>query len=793
LKLAGRNNRANCKLIFASLLIAILAISSCNPTKYVPENQSLLYENRINMNKDYIKKSTLEPYIKQQPNKRIFGTRFYLGLYNLSNINKSTGFHEWLRRIGEAPVIFDPSSAKQSSEQIRSFVASKGYFDGQVIDSVNTEDRKTRVFYNVDLDQPYTVKNVNYNITDTLIRTYFYFDSVNCLIERGEPYDVDILQQERSRFERFIRDQGFYGFSSDYISFEVDSTVGNRQVDIYYNIRNSVTIDNFNRVTILPHPIYQIRNIYIFPDFDPGIALQQGDDYFRNLDTVAYNGYYFVVPKGRPVIRYDLILQTLYMRPGADYNLTNSDQTHSHLMSLKVYRLVNISYNEIEIPDDPLTLRRSLNCNIMLTLLVPQSYRIELEGTNSSGNIGGAVNLVYQHKNLFNGAELFSTSIRGAYEAIKQSDRLRSIQEFGAETSLRFPQFLIPFLNSEGFIRKYNPSTNIVAAYNYQAMPLFTRTLASANFGYTWKAGRYQTHIVNPLQLNLVKLPEIDPDFRRKIETSFQSFSYRDVLILGGGYSYIFNNQLIQQSKDYVFLRINLETAGNMNSLLSRVSGSKKSGPSTYMFLGQPYAQYVRGDIDVRYNFSFSDVSSIVYRGFLGIGIPYGNSQSIPFEKQYFGGGSNSLRAWQVRSIGPGSYDPTNELDSIGFLNQTGDIKIELNVEYRFKLFWIMEGALFADVGNIWTYNLDENRPGTQFSFRDKTSPETNQILAKSFYKDFAVGTGMGLRFDFKFVIGRLDVGMKLRDPRPGEGWILGSRPYRRRDFALVLGIGYPF
>lgn len=793
MKLAWRYKRANCRLIFASFIIAFLALSSCNPTKYVPENQSLLYENRINMNKDYVKKSTIEPYIKQQPNKRIFGTRFYLGLYNLSNINKTTGFHEWLRRIGEAPVIFDPSSAKQSSEQIRSFVASKGYFDGRVSDSVNTEERKTRVFYNVDLTQPYTVRNINFNITDTLIRTYFYFDSVNCLLERGEPYDVDILQKERSRFERFIRDQGFYAFSSDYISFEVDSTIGSRQVDIYYNIRNAVTIDNFNRVTILPHPIYQIRNIFIFPDFDPGIALQQGDDYFRNLDTVAYNGYYFVVPEGRPVIRYDLILQTLYMRPGADYNLTNSDQTHSHLMSLKVYRLVNISYNEIEIPDDPLTLRRSLNCNIMLTLLIPQSYRIELEGTNSSGNIGGAVNLVYQHKNLFHGAELFSTSIRGAYEAIKQSDRLRSIQEFGAETSLRFPQFLIPFLNSEGFIRRYNPSTNIVAAYNYQAMPLFTRTLASANFGYTWKAGQYQTHIVNPLQLNLVKLPRIDPDFRRKIESSFQSFSYRDVLILGGGYSYIFNNQLIQQSKDYVFLRINLETAGNMNSLLSRISGAKKSGPSTYMFLGQPYAQYVRGDIDIRYNFSFNDVSSIVYRGFLGIGMPYGNSRSIPFEKQYFGGGSNSLRAWQVRSIGPGSYDPATELDSIGFLNQTGDVKIELNVEYRFKLFWIMEGALFADVGNIWTYNYDENRPGTQFSFRDKISPETDQILARSFYKDFAVGTGMGLRFDFKFVIGRLDVGMKLRDPRAGEGWILGSRPYRRRDFALVLGIGYPF
>jgi len=465
-------------------------------------------------------------------------------------------------------------------------------------------------------------------------------------------------------------------------------------------------------------------------------------------------------------------------------------------MSLKVYRLVNINYEETDIPEDPSSLRRSLNCNIMLTLLTPQSYKIELEGTHSSGNIGGAVSLVYQHKNLFHGAELFSVSLRGAYEAMSvydsltQTRKLRSIQEYGVETSLRFPKFLIPFLNSEGFIKKYNPATNIVAAYNYQEMPVFTRTLASTTFGYNWKAGRYQTHIISPLMLNFIDLLDIDAEFRKKIESSFQAFSYRDVLILGGGYSYIFNNQLIQNSKDYVFMRINFESAGNMNSLLSRISGAQKSGPTTYMFLGQPYAQYVRGDIDLRYNYIYNDVSSSVYRGFVGVGIPYGNSRAIPFEKQYFGGGANSLRAWQVRSIGPGSYDPGDP--DTTFLNQTADIKIELNAEYRFKLFWILEGALFVDAGNIWTYNKDESRPGTQFSFREIKN-EAGAVISRPFYRDLAVGTGMGFRFDFKFVIGRLDVGMKLRDPRTGQGWILGKRPYERRDFALVLGIGYPF
>ncbi len=778
------------------LITGLLLISSCHPTKYVPSNQTLLDENEIILNKEYLKKSDLEPYVKQQPNKRIFGTRFYLGLYNLSNINKTRFPHGWLRKIGEEPVIFDASAAQQTTDQIKSYVTSKGYFDGQVTDSLKADDRKTKVFYNVNLLPAYTIRNLYYDITDTLVTTYFNFDSVNCLIERGKPYDVDVLQQERSRFERFIRDQGFYAFSSDYISFDIDSTVGNRQVDIYYNIRNAVTIDNFNRVTVLRHPLYQIKDIYIFPDFDPGQALQQGDAYLQKLDTIQYNGYYFVVPEGRPVIRYDLILQTLYLKPAADYNLTNSNQTQSHLMSLKVYRLVNINYEETDIPEDPTSLRRSLNCNIMLTLLTPQSYKVELEGTHSEGNLGGAVNLVYQHKNLFRGAELFSASLRGSYEAmsvfdtVSQTRRLRSIKEFGVETSLRFPKFLFPFLNTEGFIKKYNPSTNIVAAYNYQAMPVFTRTVASTSFGYNWRAGRYQTHIINPAMFNLINVLQIDDEFRKKIELSFQAFSYQDVLILGGGYSYIYNNQLIQNSKDYVFLRANFETAGNMNSLLSRVSGSSKSGPSTYLFLGQPYAQYVRGDIDLRYNYRYNDVSSSVYRGFVGVGIPYGNSRAIPFEKQYFGGGANSLRAWQVRSIGPGSYD-AGDPDTT-FLNQTADIKIELNAEYRFKLFWILEGALFIDAGNIWTYNSDKNRPGTQFSFREiKDEPE--KVPTRPFYRDFAVGTGIGFRFDFTFVIGRLDLGMKLKDPRAGQGWILGNRPFERRDFALVLGIGYPF
>lgn len=769
--------------IFPGIFVLGLVVLSCNPTKYVPEGETLLNENHIVVNKEGIKKSDLVPYIKQTPNKKIFGKKFYLGLYNLSNIEKEKWPHSWLRDIGEEPVIYDQYSTIKSNDQIKSYVASKGYFDGKVTDTVKVENRKSDVFYNVDLLPPYTIRNLHYQISDTNIQNLCYFDSVNCEIERGNPYDVDVLQSERSRFERYIRDKGFYGFSGDNISFLIDSTIGNRQLDVYYVIKNNIVVDDYNRTTEVPHSMYRVKNVYIYPDFVPRDALEGGEAYTSRLDTINYRGYYFITTNKSPEVKYDLIIQSLYLKPGSLFNVTNTEQSRAHLLTLRVYRLVNISYNDHLSDVNPSQPEFLLDCHIQLTLLSQQSYKIELEGTNSEGDLGGALNLIYQHKNLFHGAELFSIKLKGAYEAFTQLNSLKgSTQEYGVETSLRVPKFLLPFLEKEEFIKKYNPTTTFLAAYNYQSMPVFTRTMATASFGYDWKAGNYQEHIINPLQLHIVKLPpeSIDSAFAAKIEaSSYLAYSYKDVMILGGNYSYIFNNQSINKSRDYWFLRINAEASGNMLALAEKLSGGKKTN-GAYNILGQPFAQYVRTDVDLRYNYVINDASSIVYRGFVGVGIPYGNSRAIPFEKQYFGGGANGIRAWQVRSLGPGSFMP----DTVStFLNQTADIKLELNAEYRFKLFWILEGALFLDAGNIWTYNDDESQPGGQFKF-------------DNFYKDIAIGTGVGFRFDLAFVIGRIDMGLKLRDPSLGEGsqWIMMRRPYNfRNDFTTVIAIGYPF
>jgi len=784
-----------------SIILLFIFLYSCNPTKYVPKGESLLNENHIKVNRETIKSSELVPYIKQTPNKRIFGARFHLGLYNLSNIKKTRWPHSWLRNIGEEPVIYDSVETDKTRDQIKSYVTSKGYFDGVVTDSVHTNDRKSDVYYDVKLERPYTIRNIKYQIADTNIRKLCYFDSVNCVINRGKPYDVDVFQAERTRFERFIRDRGFYGFSNDYISFIVDSTIGNRQVDITYVIRSFTKLDPDNRVVTESFPIYMIKNVYIYPDFVPKEALEGGDAYLRSLDTTFYKGYYFITNRKKHDVKYDLILQSMYLSAGSYYSVTNTEQTQNHLLGLKIYRLVNITFNDAPENMSLNGMELKLDCNIQLTLLSQQSYRVELEGTNSAGNLGGALNLIYQHKNLFGGAELFSTKLKGAYSAYTQANNslsasgLSSTEELGIETSLRLPKFMIPFLTLGSFVKKFNPATTLTAAYNYQKLPVYTRTIANLTFGYDWKAGNYQEHIFNPLQFNAVRLPYIQPDYLLKIEkSSYQASAYKDVMILGGTYSYIYNN-----SRDYWFIRFNAETSGNFLSAVYKLASVSKRPDSTnysagnkvnnsYFLFGQPFAQYVKGDIDVRYNYKFNDLSSIVYRGFLGIGIPYGNSSAVPFERQYFGGGANDIRAWQVRSLGPGSYADTSK-----FLNETADIKLEANAEYRFKLFWILEGAVFLDAGNIWSYNYDPARPGAQFTFKD-------------FYKDIAVGTGVGFRFDLKFVIARIDLGMKLRDPLLGTGpvsapeslpdrpkWIFLNGPYKRKDFTIVLGIGYPF
>lgn len=781
--------RTNIKItppFLTALALILLLLSSCNPTKYVPQGESLLDRNYLLLEEgkeplpSTLTKSSIKPYIKQQPNKRIFGARFHLGLYNLSNIDKDGWPHGWLRKIGEEPVIFDSVSAGRSAGQINSYLSSRGFFNASVSDSIVRQKNEAEVFYNIKPGKPYTIGDLRYSIEDSLLYSLVMIDTMNCTIERGMIFDVDLLQKERQRLERFIRDIGYYSFSTEDIFFRVDSTIMPHQVVVNYVVTMKSSLDNQGRLQYSNHKIYRVRDVYVFPDFDPKQALTGGEEYTASFDTSYYRGTYFVSPPGRELVKPEVIFQSLYISPGSLYSVTNAEQTQSHLVDLKNYRLVNVTY--IDTGESPGGGRNEgvLDCIIQLTPMMRQSFTVELEGTNAAGNLGGALNFIYQNKSLFHGAENFSLKLKGSYETLTEAvTGFKNTQQYGVETSLRLPKFLMPFPSKENFIRRHDPKTVLQAGYNFQKVPVYTRTLANVTLGYLWKGNRYTSYTVNPLSFDVINLPFISPTYQEHIDTSsYLASSYRDMMILGGNYNFVFNNQMIQKSKDYWYLRLGFSTAGNLLSLSYNLFNAVKRDDA-YNLLGQPFAQFVKGEVDASYHYKINDISTVVYRLFAGVGWPYGNSRAMPFEEQYFGGGANDIRAWTVRSLGPGSYISSDTT----FINQTADIKLELNAEYRFKLFWILEGATFIDAGNIWTFRDDPDRPGAAFRFN-------------KFIDDFAVGTGFGFRFDIKFVLLRADFGLKLRDPQItyGSKWILLNRSYDiRNDLTMVIGIGYPF
>lgn len=723
----------------------------------------------------------MKPYIRQQPNKKIFGVRFHLGLFNLSNIEKEKWPHGWLRRIGEEPVIFDEVAAERSAGQIQSYLWSKGFFNAKVRDTVTVNGDEAKVVYDVRPGRPYTIADIRYEIRDTMLRSLVMIDSINCTIERGMIYDVDLLQKERRRLERFIRDIGFYTFSTENIFFRVDSSLMRHQVIINYVITPGTVTDSQGRQSTAAHKMYRIRDIYVYPDFDPRDALTGGEGYSSSLDTSFHKGIYFVSAPGRTIVKPEVLSQAIYISKGSLYSVTNTEMTQQHLTDLRNHRLVNVSFIDAEGISGKRRDEGLLDCVIQLTPVQRQSFTIELEGTNTGGNLGGALNLIYQNKSLLRGAEVFSMKFKGAYETLTEDvSGFRNTQQFGVEANLRIPKFLIPFPAKESFVRNRDPRTVLQAGYNYQKLPVFARSVANISLGYSWNGNRYTRFSMNPLSLNVVKLHYITPEYQAMIDTMpYFANSLRDVRIVGGRYNFVFNNQMIQKSKDFWNIRVGVDIAGNLLNAAYNAVNAPLAPDGSYHLFRQPFAQFIKAEVDAAYNFRFNEASSIAYRIFAGIGWPYGNSEVMPFEEQYFGGGANDIRAWMVRTLGPGSYI----LPETSFINQTADMKLELNIEYRFKLFWILEGATFIDAGNIWTVRYDYNRPGSLFRYR-------------SFIDDIAVGTGLGFRFDIKFVLLRADFGLKLRDPQETDGskWIPFTRPFdRKQDITMVIGIGYPF
>jgi len=760
----------------------VIFLFSCSPVKFVPENKYLISKVQVDVDNQNINKESAKSLIKQKENYKILGfLKFHLLLYNLSPKKKTD---DWLKRIGEPPQIYDDNLSALSEEQLRKYAYSKGYFRASVNSSISLNEKKRKVVINYKLNsgEQYVIKRINYEIKDSLLEALYFNSDIKSKIGEGDAFDIDALEKHQLDIVTLFRNNGYYYFSKDDVKFIADSSKYNKQVLVDLLIRPAKN-NQVDSVKVF-QPFY-LNNFFlsVLPGNSPVTIRRDSVGIFS--DTITWDN--FTLYQNRQV-RYPpaLFTRTMRLNKGSLYNNADVESAFIAFNRLRQFRFVDIQFNEVASPNDT----NLLDCYVRLAPLNKQSTSFDIEGTNTSGNFGVAGNVTYMHRNLFRGAEVFQISLLGGIERLEKLDNgvpnYFNTTQLGVESSLIIPKLLGPGSFLKDFER-FLPKTVITLGYNYQRRPEYTRTINTLKFGYDWKTTENLRHIWNLLDYNKVNVFDYDPEFIDGIQDLYIKSSFTDHLIFAMNYSLIFNNQQLSTIKDYTYIRFNIEASGNLLWAISELANKEKYKQvdslgnvqsEYYQVLNTRFAQYVKSDIEYSRGFAIDKYNTIVSRAFLGIGVPYGNFDVLPFEKKYFSGGANGIRAWPVRSLGPGTYKAPAD----AYPNQTADIKLEANLEYRFKLIRFVEGALFLDAGNIWAINEKDNREGALFKF-------------DQFYRQIAFGTGTGLRFDMSYFILRLDLGVKLRDPSvsEGRGWIVGNRPYTNKDFNFTFAIGYPF
>lgn len=758
--------------------ISILSLASCTATKFVPEGAYLLDEVKVHTNNKDIKPSSLRPYIRQNPNTKWFSlVKTQLYIYNLSGRDSTRWYNKFFRRIGDAPVVYSEADAQRSQEELTKALQNMGYMGATVKHVTEVKKKKIKLDYEINAGRPYTVRSLNYAISDPQIAEQIQKDSARTLLKEGMLFDVTQLDAERQRITDNLLSNGYFKFNKDYISYTADTVRDAYLVDLTMHLQRYKSHQTDEPKN---HPLYQINKISFIADYD---VLQSSALSSINInDSVHYNGFP-IYYKDKLYLRPKVLTDNLRFASGELYDEKAVQRTYTNFGRLPALKYTNIRFVETQVGDTT-----KLNCYVMLTKSKHKSVAFEVEGTNSAGDLGAAASVSFQHRNLFKGSETFMMKFRGAYEAITglQGDyRNNNYLEYGVETSVNFPNFLFPFLSSD-FKRKIRATTELGLQYNYQVRPEFSRTIASASWSYKWIQRQRIQHRIDLIDISYLYLPWISETFRQDYEDKGQGdifdYNYKNRLIVRMGYSYNYNSMgssLVNNTitTNSYSIRANIESAGNLLYLFSRATGLRKNSDGEYAILNIPYAQYVKGDFDFAKNIRIDYRNSLAFHIGVGVAVPYGNAKTIPFEKQYFAGGANSVRGWTVRNLGPGTFAGDGN-----FLNQSGDIKLDASIEYRSKLFWKLQGAMFVDAGNIWTIRSYENQPGGVFKFNE-------------FYKQIAVAYGLGVRLDMDFFVLRFDGGMKAINPvyKSGKDRYPITHPDFSRDFAFHFAVGYPF
>lgn len=772
-------------------LVALLFLSACNVTKHIPEGSFLLVKNKIEIDTKKVSTDELAGYYQQEPNRKFLGiSRPGISFYNWGAKGKDSKFKKWLRnKIGSAPVILDTNMVKISLKQMGLYLDNIGYFNATLSDTITYKKKKAKVIYRIKTNTPYKIRNLNWSITDTQLARFVFLDSSKCLIQRNADYNAYTIDKERTRTTTALINQGYYRFTSNYIIFQVDSSLSSRQMDIKVEILNPVilSLEDFGMVMESTHRRYKIHNIYIFPQFDYQKRATQVFDTVAKTYEDPYRGrksitYYFMY-RDKIKLRTRTIAQNILLEPDSWYNLKDIDQTYARLSGLQNFKFINIDFVDADLTDEERSLwPYQLNSHVKLARSSSQSLSWSTDGTNSAGALGVAANIGYMNRNIFHGAQILKLTLSAStqMQAGGGQGGLFNTIEFGANASITFPQFLIP-IRQEKLPKSFKPKTTLSIGYNFQQKqdPDYIRHIVNTSFGYTWIQSPTLSHTLNPIEVLLVKIFP-SPEFTAKLdslEDERYKNQYTDHMIAGLKYTLTFSNQKVSRHKDFFYIRSNFETSGNLLYGINSLFKSSKNDDGQYTLFNIKYSQFIRPDLDFRFYNQFGKGYSIVYRFYGGIGFSFGNSTVLPFEKAFLAGGANDMRGWRMGDLGPGSFHNDTVSQNFG---QLGDMQLQFQIEYRFPIYSFFKGALFTDIGNVWLLQPSPDLPGGTFYF-------------DSFCWQLGMDVGIGFRLDFDFFIFRIDPAIPIRMPSMDSKnkWYFSK--LQLKDIIWNFGIGYPF
>jgi outer membrane protein insertion porin family len=757
------------------LITFCLFIASCTGTKHLPYGEKLYTGAKIKLESaDKIKnkglvRSAAKDAIRPEPNKSFLSIRTKLWKYMEAGEAPKSKFKKWLKKSGEAPVLMSSVEPGVTSATIDAKLFNIGFFNSFTEFRIVEKKHTSKVIYISHIHTPYTCKELIYSISDDSIRNIILKEKDKSLLKPGEEYNLDNLKNERIRMDDVLKNNGYFYFNPDYFLFKADTSAVNHTITFKLTLKDSIPQ---NALTV-----YRINNVYIDQEFSLNGMVTDS-----TKDTIRYQNTIFLVKKTEMKIRPNVILRSVFLKKHEIYSRKNHTVTLNHLMSMGSFKFVRIKFS-----DSDTSMAGFLDATILMTPMTKHTFKAEIDLVSKSNNYTGPrLNVSFLNRNMFNGAELLNLTIAGSFEAqLNGGNNNLYSYSFNPQVELYFPCFLVPFKVRTSSL--YIPKTRFSLSYSYlKRVNYFDMNTLQFIYGFTWKENIRKEHELNPINISYTSIGNKTEAFQELLKAnSFLKKSYEELFIAGGSYLFTYNEQVIPEKKMQYFFQLTAEAAGNAFSFAKSMAGKKISSDNPSRVVGSIYSQYAKLSIDSRGYYNLADKNKLVMRFFAGVTKAYGNSSIVPYTKQFFSGGPNSIRAFHINSLGPGTY--RQNTDSIGFLQLGGDVKIEMNAEYRFTLIRFLKGALFADAGNVWLLKSTPSNIGSPFSL-------------SGFMNELAVGAGFGLRIDVSFFILRFDLATPLRKPwlPKNHRWVVNqinfaNSSWRSENLFLNMAIGYPF